>query len=274
MRFARIQNAIYREPWNITGGAHMAIHEIFQSRLAADYKAGTFSDWVNERPDMQIDRNNIAHIAVQGVLGKGMSKIERSCGNTDYSQIEQEFAAAVERGARGIFLEINSPGGMCAGNDETARIVAECPLPVVAFVDELCASAAYCIAAGADMIICSTSAQVGSIGTILGLVDTSAAWEAAGWKPEYITHTGGDLKDATWPPSFTEAHKQHFQETVDDYFGLFRDHVLAHRAVDSAFMRGQCLVGKRALDANLVDKIASCETAYEEILNRSLNEKI
>jgi len=269
MRFAQIQNAIYREPWNITGAFHMAIHEVFQSRLGQDYQAGMFSDWVNERPEMAIDGNNIAHIAIQGVLGKGMSKIERSCGNTDYSQIAEEFAEAEERGVAGVFLQINSPGGMCAGNDEVAKIVSASPLLVVAFVDELCASAAYCIAAGADQIICTTSAQVGSIGTILGLIDTSGAWEERGWKPEYVTHTGGDLKDATWPPSFTEAHKAHFQEVVDDYFGLFRDHVLAHRAIDAAFMRGQCLIGSRALDANLVDKIGTYETAYDELLKRA-----
>lgn len=269
MRFAHVCNAVYREPWNITGGAHLAIHEILQSHMANEPQAGMFSDWVNERPDMEIDRNNIAHIAVQGVLARGMSKIERSCGNTDYNQLEMEIAAAEERGARGIFLAVNSPGGAAAGNAETARILSESPLPVVAWIDELCASAAYCIAAGSDFMVCAESAQVGSIGTILGLVDTSIAWETRGWKPEYITHTGGDLKDATWPPSFTEAHKKHFQETVDDYFALFRDHVLAHRSIDSAFMRGQCLVGKRALDANLVDKIGTYESAYEEILKRA-----
>jgi signal peptide peptidase SppA len=269
MRFQHVIDAVYRQPWNITAGGHMAIHEVLQSRLAADYQAGMFADFVNERPDMEIDGNKIAHIAVQGVLAMGMSKIERSCGNTDYSQIEQEFAAAAERGAGGVFLAINSPGGGCAGNAEISQVVADSPLPVVAWVDSLCASAAYSIASGADLIVCAPSAQVGSIGTILGLVDRSGEWEARGWKPAYITHTGGDLKAAGWPASLTEEHKAHFQEVVDDYFGLFRDHVLAHRTVDSAFMRGQCLVGQRALEANLVDKIGTYENAYAEILKRA-----
>ena len=85
----------------------------------------------------------------------------------------------------------------------------------------------------ADFIAAAPSAQVGSIGTILPLVDVSGAWEQRGWKPAYITHSGGDLKDATWPPSFTEAHRAHLQEMVDDHFGQFRDHVLRFRSVPS-----------------------------------------
>jgi len=73
MRFAHIQNAVYRTPWNITAGGWLSIHEVLQSRMAADYKAGMFSDFINERPEMQIDGNNIAHIHVQGVLGKNLT---------------------------------------------------------------------------------------------------------------------------------------------------------------------------------------------------------
>ncbi len=266
MRFAHIQNSVYREPWNITAGGWLSIHEVLQSRMAAEYKAGMFDDWVNQRPEMEIDRNGIAHIHVQGVLGKGLTNIEKSCGNTGFEQIADEFTQAEERGARGVLMLINSPGGAAIGNIELAQRVAQSPLPIVAWIDELCASAAYAIAVGADKIVCAPSAQVGSIGTILPLVDTSGEWEQRGWKPAYITHTGGDLKDATWPPSFTEAHRAHLQETVDDLFAGFRAHVLANRAVEPGAMRGQCMIGSRALAANLVDKIGIYESAYEELM--------
>lgn len=268
MRFAHVQDAVYRQPWNITSGGWLSVHEVLQSRLSADYQAGMFSDWVNERTDMEIDRNGIAHISVQGVLAKGMTKIERSCGNTSYEQIWEDFAAAEEQGAKGVMLHVNSPGGGCAGNCEIAARVSASPLPVVAWIDELSASAAYAITAGSDLIVCSPSAQVGSIGTILPLIDQSGAWEARGWKPNYITHTGGDLKDATWPPSFTEAHCAHLQEVVDDFFEQFKSHVLNHRAIDAGAMRGQCFIGNRAQSANLVDTVADYETAYNEILRR------
>ena len=266
MRFAHITNAIYRQPWNITPGGWLSVHELLQSRLAVDAENLDLSAFVNPRPDLEVDSNGIAHIHVTGVLGKNLSQIERSCGNTGYEQLEAEVADAVKAEARGILLHVNSPGGAATGNVETSRMLAGSGLPTVAWVDELAASAAYAIASGATSIVASPSAQVGSIGTILPLVDNSGQWEKRGLKPAYITHTGGDLKDATWPPSFSEAHREHLQEMVDDFFGQFRDHVLTYRDVPASAMRGQTLLGARAKDANLVDRIGSYSDAYDELL--------
>ena len=55
---------------------------------------------------------------------------------------------------------------------------------------------------------------------------------------------------------------------VDDFFGQFRDHVLAHRDVHASAMRGQTLLGKRAQEANLVDRIGSYTEAYDELLTK------
>jgi ClpP class serine protease len=266
MRFANITNAVYRQPWNITPGGWLSVHELLQSRLAVDAENLDLSAFVNPRPDLEVDSNGIAHIHVTGVLGKNLSQIERSCGNTGYEQLETEVADAVKAEARGILLHVNSPGGAATGNVETSRMVAGSGLPTVAWVDELAASAAYAIASGATLIVVSPSAQVGSIGTILPLVDTSGQWEQRGLKPAYITHTGGDLKDATWPPSFSEAHREHLQEMVDDFFGQFREHVQTHRDVQASAMRGQTLLGTRAKAANLVDRIGSYSEAYDQLL--------
>ena len=266
MRFAHITNAIYRQPWNITPGGWLSVHELLQSRLAVDAENLDLSAFVNPRPDLEVDSNGIAHIHVTGVLGKNLSQIERSCGNTGYEQLEAEVADAVKAEARGILLHVNSPGGAATGNVETSRMLAGSGLPTVAWVDELAASAAYAIASGATSIVASPSAQVGSIGTILPLVDNSGQWEKRGLKPAYITHTGGDLKDATWPPSFSEAHREHLQEMVDDFFGQFRDHVLTYRDVPASAMRGQTLLGARAKAVNIVDRIGSYAEAYDELL--------
>jgi protease-4 len=166
MRFAHITNAVYRQPWNITPGGWLSVHELLQSRLAVDAENLDLSAFVNPRPDLEVDSNGIAHIHVTGVLGKNLSQIERSCGNTGYEQLEAEVADAVKANAQGILLHVNSPGGAATGNVETSRMVAGSGLPTVAWVDELAASAAYAIASGATLIVASPSAQVGSIGTI------------------------------------------------------------------------------------------------------------
>ena len=266
MRFANIHNALYRRPWNLTPDGWLSMHEVFQSRLLAEAGNLDISTFVNQRLEMEVDGNGIAHIHISGTLGRRLSPIERSCGNTAYEQIEQELSDALSKDARGILLHVNSPGGMSTGNVETAQAVASAPLPTVAWVDELAASAAYALAASADQIIAAPSAQVGSIGTILPLVDTSAQWEQRGFKPAYITHTGGDLKDALWPPSFSDAHKAHLQEMVDDHFAQFRDHVLAHRQIKASAMRGQTFLAAKAKNQNLIDAIGTFNDAYAELL--------
>ncbi|MCC5808556.1 MAG: S49 family peptidase [Opitutales bacterium] len=268
MRLAQITNALYRQPWNITADGWLTLHEIVQSRFFSESANLDLSAFVNPRPDAEIDDHGIAHIHVSGTLGKHLSQIERTCGNTGYEEIEAEILAARSHGARGFLFHINSPGGMAAGNIETASLLASIEEPTAAWVDELAASAAYAIASGADFIAAAPSAQVGSIGTILPLVDVSGAWEQRGWKPAYITHSGGDLKDATWPPSFTEAHRAHLQEMVDDHFAQFRDHVLRFRAVPPDAMRGQTLLGRKAKEANLVDHIGSYADTYGELVRR------
>lgn len=269
MRFARILDAVYSQPWNITPQGWLAVHRLVQSRMFADPSNLSISDFVNPRPDMEIDSNGIAHIHVTGVLGQHLTNIERSCGNTGYEQIAQELDNSLGQGAAGVLLYINSPGGAAAGNTEIALKVASMSIPVGVFTDDLMASAAYAIGASAGHITATPSAQVGSIGTILPLVDESAAWEKEGFKPAYITNTGGDLKDAFWPPSFSEEHRAHFQQVVDDYFLQFRDAVLSRRSVSPEAMRGQTMIGARAREHNLVDRIGSLDTAYAELITRT-----
>lgn len=268
MRFAHILSAVYDQPWNITHSGWMSVHELLQSKLfsVTDIKNVALSDFVNARPEMSIDENGIAHIYVTGVLGKNLSVIEKSCGNTGYEQIVEDFSNAETQGAKGVLFYVDSPGGAASGNVETAQFISNSTIPVVAFADGMMASAAYALAIGASKIFASPSAMVGSIGTIIPLVDRSGEWAQKGLKPAYVTHTGGDLKDAFHPPAFSETHMAHIQQIVDDTFALFRNHVLAHRAISPDAMRGQVFVGQRALEANLIDALGTEQDAYDELV--------
>jgi signal peptide peptidase SppA len=277
MRFANIISAVYSEPWNITPAGWDSINRIVQARIfnaRAEEGSGIdeglgMSAFVNPRKKFFVDENGIAHIDIFGALGQHLSKIERACGNTGYEEIAEELDAA-SASSLGVLLTIDSPGGHCAGNKEAAQMIADMQIPVVAFTDSLMASAAYMLASQADMIVATGSSMVGSIGTILALVDKSGVWEKEGLKPAYITNTGGDLKSAGHPPSFSDEHLAYFQQLTDDYFSQFRDAVLSARDVSAEAMRGQAVVGRRALEYNLIDKIGDYKTAYESILKLAL----
>ena len=124
------------------------------------------------------------------------------------------------------------------------------------------ASAAYYLAAGADAIFASPSASVGSIGVYIPWMDTSAAYERAGYKPDPITNTGGDLKAIGFGGKLTAEQRAHLQEEVDEDFDNFKAHIANYRAVPDSAMRGQVMSGRKALESNLVDRIGERDQAY------------
>lgn len=107
------------------------------------------------------------HTAV--VVIKGEISADSDANATDI--LDAVRAAFEDPGSQAVVLVINSPGGspVQAGviNDEVARLKAIHQKPVYAVVEETCASAAYYIAASADMIYVDKASIVGSIGVLM-----------------------------------------------------------------------------------------------------------
>ena len=277
MRFRYLAEHIYQRPWFITSEAHASIRVVFERALASGLTPPStradlaITDLFPQRPALAIDRDGLAEISVLGPVGKGLSKLEQSCGATSFEQIEADFAAARAGGARGILLNVNSPGGTVTGTPECAELVAQTAreLPLAAYTDDTMASAAYYLAAGANRIFASRSASVGSIGVYIPWMDHSAQYAAAGLRPAPIVNTGGDLKALGFGGTLSEEQRAFLQAQVDADFAQFKEHVLAHRAVAPEAMRGQCLSGRAALAANLVDDLGGKPAARAWLLARA-----
>jgi signal peptide peptidase SppA len=275
MSFSRILSRVYHEPWFITAGGFQVIDRLIKSRLArsnGDDGEMDLSAFVNPREEMEIDSYGIAHIHICGTLAKGISEIEKCCGATDYEDVEDELQEAMKAGVRGIWLEIDSPGGACTGNSEVADMLQgiSAKIPTLAWTDGMACSAAYNIACSAREIWASPSATLGSIGAIIPWVDQSAMWADEGleWAP--ITNTEGDLKGAMSGPSLTAAQAASLQELVQDNFNLFKANVLRNRNVAPESMRGQCFLAGRALQNKLIDKVATEELAFARLVSLSV----
>ena len=227
MRFQRVLEQVYYRPWFITAEGHASVRRVVQAAMVrANGETPDLSAFMNPREEMEILPSGIAKIHVCGVLGKGLSPIEKSCGNTDYEDIADEIMDAVEAGARGIFLEISSPGGTVVGNAEIAEAVAGAGIPTLAYSEDLACSAAYNIAVSCDYIFGSPSSTWGSIGTIIPWVDESAMWTMEGMSWEPITNAEGDLKGAMHGPSLTPDQRASLEQYVQDAFEQFRGNVL------------------------------------------------
>lgn len=276
MRFTHLAEQIYHRPWFITAEAHASIRLVFERALQSGsygpfhsptpVSEETILDLFPKRRPLAIDQaTGIASIHIMGPLGKNLSKMEQSCGATGFEQIRADYAKAIAGGARGLLLDFDSPGGTITGTPELAALIASKPVPTVAYTEDIMASAAYYLAAGADMIVASPSASVGSIGVYIPWMDTSAAYEAKGYKPDPIVNTGGDLKAIGFGGKLTEAQRAHLQAEVDQDFADFKAHILNYRAVSDSSMRGQCMSGRAALLANLIDRIGERDQAFNAL---------
>ena len=276
MKLQRILQAVHAQPWLITARAHDAIKALLDTHLAATFEAKAPSAarpatdfFGNALPVMTVDRG-IATIPVRGVIGKGFSSFEKSCGAVGVEDIGEDVQAAVEMpSVKGIFLDVSSPGGMVTGTPEVAAIIAEARAskPVMAFTDEEMCSAAYWLASGASAIYAAPSADVGSIGVYMPWVDRTKMAENMGLKVDLIKNTEGTFKGAGYPgTALTAEQRQNLQEHVDGIFGMFKGAILASRpGVPDSAMRGQTFMGHGAVEAGLVDSVSDRAQAMADL---------
>jgi ClpP class serine protease len=274
MRLQRIQELIYHRPWLITPSGHEAIRAVIERKLGQELveseRAGLFEDLFVQRPAMSIE-GGVATIHIMGAIGIGMSKIEKTCGNTDVADLRSELRSALQAGAEKVMLIVDSPGGTVGGVPELADEIANLPVPCFAYVPAgaMNCSAAYYLTAGADRMYASSSADIGSIGVYLPWIDRSASLERAGYKVDLITNKEGDLKGAGFPgTSLSESQRADWQQGVQQIFDDFAAHVTASRkrgTVETDTMRGQSFLAKDAKARNLIDGVVPYESALRTL---------
>jgi protease-4 len=109
---------------------------------------------------------SVALIHVSGVIsiegGLDMSTLSSSTSSdTLVAYLEK---AELTPGISAVVLEINSPGGGPVAGMEVARKIKSMTKPVIAWIREMGASAAYIIASACDKIVSSEYSIVGSLG--------------------------------------------------------------------------------------------------------------
>jgi ClpP class serine protease len=263
---AHLIERVFFRPWLITPGGYAAVRALVDRKMN-----GEKGDWeavMPAREGLEIDGNGIAHIEVSGTLCRNVGPLEACCGAYDYDWLEEGLEEAMLAGCRGVFLEVDSPGGSAEGCCEAGEILADVArrVPVVVYSEGQVASAAYAIACNATKLFGAASSTWGSIGCIIPWRDSEAAEAAAGlaWNP--VVNEGGVLKGTGHGPVLTAAERASLQQLVDDSFGLFKETVLKNRNVPAEAMSGGLYLAARALSFNLVDAIGTEDAAYQNLL--------
>jgi len=219
-----------------------------------------FSDMISKllgaRPEAYV-MDGVGVIPISGVIGKGLSPLEKMVGAVDVDDIADAIDVFEEDpNVNRIAFHVSSPGGTVTGVEELAKKIRGISVPTMAFTDTEMASAAYWLGSQADHVIASPSSTVGSVGVYLVVPDFSEAYKQAGVDMKVIK--AGKFKAAGLEgTSLSEEQVQNLQEGVDEIHADFRNAVRSVRSrVKDEDMEGQVFSGRQAAARGMVTGLA------------------
>lgn len=269
--YPHIRRVVFGEPWLIAEDKLLAIAELVEARVLADYK----------RPDLQFEARKTgrlrrvsgrtAVLPVFGVLSQRMNMMNDVSGGTSTELLGQEFDAAVaDKSIGAIVLDVDSPGGSVFGIQAlTDKIyAARGSKPIMAIANSMAASAAYWLATAADEIVVAPGGEVGGIGTVALHRDVSAAAEKEGVKFSVISAGKFKGEGNPYEPLGDEA-RAFAQKRVDEHYDAFVKGVARNRSVSpgdvsGGFGQGRVLGAADAIAAGMADRIGTLESVLEK----------
>ena len=210
---------------------------------------------------------DVGVIKISGSLIPGEAGFLRYFGITGYGDIKAAVLEGIaDKGAKSLMVYSDSGGGSVAGVEDAEAFIrsASTVKPMNAF-SEFSASAAYWLTSAAGHITAASTSINGSLGVIRVVTEYSKAFEKEG-----ITKTvmrAGRYKALGNPyEPLSEDGKAEIQAKLDDLYQLFMGTVARNRGTtaiiaDQVMGQGREFLGKRGLDAGLVDAIGDLEDA-------------
>lgn len=214
----------------------------------------------------EITPDGTAIIPVTGVIAKYSRMVNGSSqpAGTSIEQLNKQLTEARADGlVKKIFLHIESPGGSIAGLADFADAVyaASFEKPVVAFADDMAASAAYWIGSQANTFYGNATAAIGSIGVYTLFVDSSQRAAQMGLK-FHIVRSGPNKGVGAPGVQVSDENIAVIQERIDGLYEMFLAAVLRGRASAGlgaeglvALADGRVFLGAEAAAGKLIDGV-------------------
>ena len=232
-------------------------------------------------PPLYERMGDVGIIKIEGSLIPGEAGWMRYFGITGYADIKAAVLEGLaDKGAKSLMIFSNSGGGAVAGVEDAESFIAQVAQhkPTSAY-SEFSASAAYWLTSAAGHITTSPTGVNGSLGVIRVVTEYSKAFEKEG-----VTKTvmrAGRYKALGNPfEPLSEDGKAEIQSKLDDLYQIFIDVVARNRGTtaiiaDQVMGQGREFLGKRGLEAGLVDSIGDFESglAYARANRRLATKK-
>lgn len=245
--------------------APSAVDRVLSLAFRAATDSGTAGYFGDAEGAYTVDAEGVAHVRVEGPLAQRAW----SCwmfGGDGYDAIESRVRAALaDPRSRSLVIEYDSPGGEVAGCGVCAdaiRAAADASgKPVVSYVGELAASAAYWLASAADAIVTPASGMLGSIGVIATRLEEAP--DAEGRKL-HIIKSGARKADGHPLTVMGKEELAATQAKIDALADVFAGAVAARRGMTSEAVRGleaDVFIGADAVAKGLADRVGNLSSA-------------
>jgi ClpP class serine protease len=250
-----IVNRVDLDDYADTYSLFHAADEDFKQKLLAD--VGEFE----EGNDYTIINGKVGILFIDGPVVPRSANFKKFSGLTSISALTKEFKRLDSNpDIEEIVLFLDTPGGDVTGIHEFSGLVANSNKYVTAYVFGMAASAGYYIASAADEIISSVNGMVGSIGVVITLLKDNA-------EKRYVEITSSQSPYKRIDPESKKGIEE-IRKVLDEMADNFINTVASNRGVSrdkvlNDFGKGNVVVSQSALEAGMIDSIAS----YEELLS-------
>jgi capsid assembly protease len=262
----KIWNRLSGEPWAITETALQTILEIATRENESPQAVAAKLGRNLQNTYSVMERDGVAIIPVTGPLFRYANLFTSISGASSYELIARDFTVALENPQiKGIIIDIDSPGGEVNGVSELSNMVyaARGKKPVVAYASGDAASGAYWIASAADEIVVSETSALGSIG-VVGMYRGKS-----GKQSEDVEIVSSQSPHKRLDPQ-TDEGRARLQLRIDSMADVFistiaRNRDVAPQIVQTHYGGGDVMIGARAVEAGLADRVGSLEQLIQEL---------
>lgn len=274
MKITDVLNA----PWAIEPAKLLEIQGIYETHLRGEkidiaaVEASLGRPLDNKKSSYQVV-DGVALVPIEGVMAKKMNLFAQISGGTSTQIIRNQLIEATnDPSVHSIILLVDTPGGTVDGTQLLADGIRDAGKvkPTVALACGCMASAGYWAGSAASKVyISDLTTAVGSIGVVTSHMDVSRAEEARGVKTTEITAGKYKRIASQYAPLTAEGLKS-MQDQVDYLYGIFVDAVANNRGVSTEkvladMADGRIFVGQQAIDAGLVDGVATLDALISQL---------
>jgi len=252
--------------WCIDENVGRAYYEALQRNDFASIRAA-LRDKEQKSDFLSIVDNQLAILSINGVILKNGGMC--AYGTIDYMAALEEIKD--NNNIHTLILDIDSGGGTVAGTETFANYLSEYPKKVVAFVSDMCASAAYWIASSAEEIyISGESASVGSIGTMT-VRSKRDETETVIFANESFNKEKTDKKAKEWVTKLNQSFVNSVKKNraQNENFQKAMSNIAKNGDIEIPLvLSGEVFVGSEIIENGLADAVISLEKLVGSILNQ------